>query len=215
MPMVTKRLAEVLALHALENEKLQQDAESADDDERGDEAQDPVTSVDRDFIADVAAEHVKGAVRQIDVAHEPEDEREPARHEENTDAPSVMPLKNAFRNTFFDFRPNSTMPGGHAATMVHRRGGRRRRRSTSDQIADGASPKPWSVATVRSNALMVGAAIPLRFEPVLDRPWVVAFPAYSGPVATPAERVTPNLGRDSTRQRTAKSARPHRNVALY
>jgi hypothetical protein len=45
------------------------------------EAQDPGTRRGADAVADIAAEQIKRAVREIDVAHQAEDEREAARHQ--------------------------------------------------------------------------------------------------------------------------------------
>ena len=43
-------------------------------------SQEPVAC--RDLVADIAAEQIERAVRQVDVAHQPEDQREAARHQE-------------------------------------------------------------------------------------------------------------------------------------
>ena len=48
------------------------------DDERHDQAEHPGAGQHRDLVADIAAEQIERAVREIDVAHQAEDEREPA-----------------------------------------------------------------------------------------------------------------------------------------
>ena len=75
-------LAQILSLDAAKDEDLHGDADQRDDDEGGDEAQHPGSGRDADRIADIAAEQIKRAVREIDVAHQPEDQGEAARHQE-------------------------------------------------------------------------------------------------------------------------------------
>ena len=58
------------------------DADGRDDDKRDDEAEQPRAASTRRLVADIAAEQIERAVRQIDVAHEPEDQREAAGDEE-------------------------------------------------------------------------------------------------------------------------------------
>ena len=77
-----QRLAQVLPLHPAEDRELQHDAEQRDDHEGGDQGEDPASGAVRDLVAEIAAEQIKRAVRQIDVAHQPEDQREAARHQE-------------------------------------------------------------------------------------------------------------------------------------
>ena len=77
-----QRLAQVLALHPAEDGELQHDAEQRDDHEGRHQGEDPASGPARDLVAEIAAEQVERAVRQIDVAHQPEDQREAARHQE-------------------------------------------------------------------------------------------------------------------------------------
>ena len=77
-----QRLAQVLALHAAQDQHLDQQA----DDRRGEHArgdrEDPPAGPLGDDEADVAAQQVERAVREVDVAHQPEHEREAARDDE-------------------------------------------------------------------------------------------------------------------------------------
>ena len=75
-------LAQILPLDAAEDEDLQGDADQRHDDEGGDEAQQPRSGRDAHRVADVAAEQIERAVGEIDVAHQPEDQGEAARHQE-------------------------------------------------------------------------------------------------------------------------------------
>ena len=82
MPIVTRGLAQVLALHAAEDDDLQHDAEQRDDDEDDDEGAEPGAGHVAELVADVAAEQVERAVGKVDVAHQAEDQREAARDQE-------------------------------------------------------------------------------------------------------------------------------------
>ena len=75
-------LAQILALHAAEDEDLQDDADQRHGDECDDETEDPGTGPGADGVTDIAAEQIERAMRQIDVAHQAEDQREAARHQE-------------------------------------------------------------------------------------------------------------------------------------
>ena len=93
-----QRLAQVLALVPAQQHLLQHDADEADEQRADDERHDPVDDADlrarkaeraalADQVAlqaerDVAAEEEERAVRHVDDAHEAEDQREPARHDE-------------------------------------------------------------------------------------------------------------------------------------
>ena len=74
-------LAQILPLDAAEDEDLHGDADQRDDDESGEEAQQPGAGRNAHRVADIAAEQIKRAVREIDVAHQPEDQGEAARHQ--------------------------------------------------------------------------------------------------------------------------------------
>jgi hypothetical protein len=69
-------LAQFLALHAPENLVLQQQAERADHDEHDRKGQQPRPGSLRDLKPDIATQQIQRAMRQIDVAHQPEDQRE-------------------------------------------------------------------------------------------------------------------------------------------
>ena len=77
-----QRLAQVLPLHPAEDGELQHDAEQRDDHEGGDQREHPASGGVRDLVAEIAAEQIERAVRQIDVAHQPEDQGEAAGDEE-------------------------------------------------------------------------------------------------------------------------------------
>ena len=77
-----QRLAKVLPLHPPEYGDLEDDAKERGDDESGDEADQPGTAgLDRQ-IAEIAAQQVDRAMREIDVSHQAENEGEPACNEE-------------------------------------------------------------------------------------------------------------------------------------
>ena len=75
-------LAEILPLHPAEYRDLQDDPEDGDRRERHHEAEHPRAGPFGDLVPDVAPEQVERSVREIDVAHQAEDQREPAGHEE-------------------------------------------------------------------------------------------------------------------------------------
>ncbi|MGY4496216.1 hypothetical protein ACVWYH_000143 [Bradyrhizobium sp. GM24.11] len=75
-------LAQVLALHAAEDEDLKHDADQRRQDEGDDEGENPGAGRGADGIADIAAEQIERAVREVDVAHQAEDQREAAGDEE-------------------------------------------------------------------------------------------------------------------------------------
>ena len=93
-----QRLAQVLALRPAEEELLHHEARGCDDCDPDERRQDPVREVDLralqaegasladhaplDRERDVAAEQEERAVRHVDDAHQPEDEREAARDDE-------------------------------------------------------------------------------------------------------------------------------------
>ncbi len=91
-----ERLTEILSLVPAQQELLHGEAEHADAHHRDEPRNDPLERVDLgrvepesgpghpllDLVRDVAAEEVEGAVRHVDHAHEPEDEREAARDDE-------------------------------------------------------------------------------------------------------------------------------------
>ena len=75
-------LPKVLPLHASKYQHLQEHADERYRDECHDEAEDPRARPGADGVTDIAAEQVKRAMRQIDIAHESEDQCEAARHQE-------------------------------------------------------------------------------------------------------------------------------------
>ena len=82
MAIVTRGLPQILTFHPTENGELEDEADQCNDDERDDQAEHPGAGQDRDLVTDIAAQQIKRAVRKIDVAHQAEDEREPARDHE-------------------------------------------------------------------------------------------------------------------------------------
>ena len=91
-----QRLAQLLALVPAEEDLLDDEADGADHRHRDERREDPLPGVhvaadDREpraghlllhLVGDVAAEEVERAVRHVDDAHEPEDQREAARDDE-------------------------------------------------------------------------------------------------------------------------------------
>jgi len=75
-------LAQVLPLHPAEHDNLQKDSESGHKDEGHREGEQPVAGPVGDDEAEVSAEEIERAMRQVDVAHQTEDQREPAGDEE-------------------------------------------------------------------------------------------------------------------------------------
>ena len=75
-------LAQILPFHPAEYRDLQDDPEDRDRGERDHEAERPRAGPVGDLVPDVAPEEIERAVREVDVAHQAEDKREPARHEE-------------------------------------------------------------------------------------------------------------------------------------
>ena len=61
--------------------------------------QEPVAS--RRRPADIGAQQIERAMRQVDLAHQPEDEREAARHQEIESAASVIPFRIVWANIFW------------------------------------------------------------------------------------------------------------------
>jgi hypothetical protein len=76
------RLPEILTFHAAEDGNLQQDTDQRHSDEGSNKAQDPGAGRGADGITDIAAKQIERAVRQVDIAHQPEDQREAARYKE-------------------------------------------------------------------------------------------------------------------------------------
>ena len=77
-----QRLAQVLAFHEAEDEHLHQQAEDGGRQEARRDREQPRAGVLADDPADVGAEQVERAVREVDVPHQAEDEREAAGDEE-------------------------------------------------------------------------------------------------------------------------------------
>ena len=77
-----QRLAQIVALHAAEDEDLHQGADGRRREEAGGDAEEPQAGPARHLEADIGAEEIERAMRQIDVAHQPEDEGEAAGDEE-------------------------------------------------------------------------------------------------------------------------------------
>ena len=75
-------LAQFVSLHPPENRHLQRDPADRYGEEGDGEAEEPAPGRFRHLVADVAAEQIHRAVREIDVAHQAEDQREAARHQE-------------------------------------------------------------------------------------------------------------------------------------
>ena len=75
-------LAKILPLHPAEYRDLQDDPEDGDRGERHHEAEHPRAGPFGDLVPDVAPEEIERSVREVDVAHQAEDQREPAGHEE-------------------------------------------------------------------------------------------------------------------------------------
>src|SRR4029453_2736306 len=75
-------LAQILPLHAAEDDDLQDDPEQRYAEKRDDEAEYPGAGPGADGVTDVAAEQIERAVRQVDVAHQAEDQGEAAGDQE-------------------------------------------------------------------------------------------------------------------------------------
>ncbi len=106
-----ERLAEVLPLVPAQEELLHGETEDADADHRDEPRDDPLERAHLGataartrtrhlllhLVGDVAAEEVEGAVGHVHDAHEPEDEREPARDDEEQ-ARERQPVEDRVRN---------------------------------------------------------------------------------------------------------------------
>jgi hypothetical protein len=75
-------LAQLLALHAPEHLVLQHEAERRHDHEHHREGEQPRPGRLRDLEAEIAAQQIERAVREVHVAHQPEDQREAGGDEE-------------------------------------------------------------------------------------------------------------------------------------
>ena len=76
------RLPQVLAGHLAEDQDLHRQPDDRRGGETGSDRKEPRSAALGDEEPDVAAEQVQRAVREIDVAHQPEHQREPARDDE-------------------------------------------------------------------------------------------------------------------------------------
>ena len=83
------------AIEPAEQQPLDQDAEQADQDRRGDECRGE-TDMGREHDGEIGPERIECAVRQIDDAAEREDQREPERDQQVVDAES-RPLRTCSR----------------------------------------------------------------------------------------------------------------------
>ena len=81
IPIVTRVLPQVFAFHPLKDENLQKDAQNGYDDKGNRKGEQPVAGPVGDEIADISAKKIKRSMREIDVAHKTEDQRESACHE--------------------------------------------------------------------------------------------------------------------------------------
>ena len=72
-------LAQFVALDAAKHQNLHDHAHQGEDDKSRSDTDKPRTSASGNLIADIGAEQIERAVREIDVAHEPEHQREAAR----------------------------------------------------------------------------------------------------------------------------------------
>src|SRR4029077_8659562 len=77
-----QRLAQILALHAAKDQELHGDADQGTTNKRDDVAEQPGAGPLPGLVAHIAAEQVERAVRQVDVAHQPEDQREAGGYQE-------------------------------------------------------------------------------------------------------------------------------------
>ena len=77
-----KRLAQFLPLHAPKHLVLQQEAERADQNEHDRKCQQPVAGEVNRTVTDVAAQKVKRTMGEVDIAHQPEHQREARRDQE-------------------------------------------------------------------------------------------------------------------------------------
>ena len=78
MPIVTSVCRSSSPVSRWKTQDLKQRADDRNGKRADDDAQKPVVAPKRSVVADIGAEQVERAVRQIDVAHEAEDERESA-----------------------------------------------------------------------------------------------------------------------------------------
>ena len=81
-----QRLAEILALHPAKDEELHGRSDGGATKEGDDVAQEPRVGPLRGLVAHIAAEQIERAVREVDVAHQAEDQRE-AGGDEKIEAP--------------------------------------------------------------------------------------------------------------------------------
>jgi hypothetical protein len=77
-----QRLAQFLAFHVPEDEHLHHRARRGGGEEAGGDAEQPIAGAVRHLVSDIGAEQEQRAVREVDVAHQPEDQRKTARDEE-------------------------------------------------------------------------------------------------------------------------------------
>ena len=75
-------LAQFVAGEALKHEYLQQRADQREHERAGDDAEEPIVGPLRDVVADIGAEQIERAMREIDVAHQAEDQGEAAGDQE-------------------------------------------------------------------------------------------------------------------------------------
>jgi hypothetical protein len=72
-------MPKILPLHAAENQHLQDHPEQSRRHEGYDEAEQPRTGQILGFVTDISAEQIDRSMREIDVSHQSEDQREAAR----------------------------------------------------------------------------------------------------------------------------------------
>src|SRR5262249_46397763 len=77
-----QRLPQLLPFHPAKNEDLEKNAEERGNDESDHEAEEPGAGSVDGHVSEIAAQEVDGAMRQINVAHQAEDQGEPARDQE-------------------------------------------------------------------------------------------------------------------------------------
>ena len=113
-----QRLAQVLALHAAKDQELHGDADQGATNKRNDVAEQPGAGPLSGLVAHIAAEQVERAVRQVDVAHQPEDQGEAGGDQKIKSAESDAVEQRVDKQPLFT--EHLLEPAGHGARTSHR-----------------------------------------------------------------------------------------------